>query len=211
MIGSPFRTTCRAQRPAAPSATRSAATTIHGTCERSLAATGVEAIHSPRTASAGWMAARRPAERVLRGRGETGADATRPTADTARPSTSRRWPAGALITSSSAPTGCAEAARDKCFVFVCLRAGEATVAEPISMPPPEPAPSVLELSATGGAAAGADAVGDSACEAGVGVGFGWLADAGGEGSESDGGAGGVSGAEGGKGAPRGGRSVSGST
>jgi hypothetical protein len=210
MIGSPFRTTRRSPRPPPPDATRSAATTIHGTGERGLTATGVEAIHAPRTASAGRILAPRVAERVLRGRGGPAADATRAIEDAARPSTVRTRPASGLMP-SIASTGRAEADSEGRFEFVCFRVGVATVAEPISMPPPESGPSEPSLAATGDTATGADPVGDSGGEGGVGAGFGRFADVGGAGRGSDGGAGGVSGAEGGKGAPRGGRSVSGST
>jgi len=212
MIGSPLRTICRDPRPPPPSATRSAATTIHTTGERGLAASGVEAIHSPRTASAGRIAALWTAELVLRGRGKPPANATRAADDTARPSTARTRPAGALMPSSFVPTGRAEAASDGCSKFVCLRGGGVTVAEPISMPPPEEDPSEPSLTATDDAATGADPAGSSGDDGGGGsAGFGGLAGVGDAGSGSDCGAGGVSGAEGGKEAPRGGSSVSGST
>jgi hypothetical protein len=188
----------------------SAAPTIHGTGERRLAATGVEAIHSPRTASAGRIAAPRAAELVLRSRGEPSAGAPRATEETARPSTVRTRLAGALVPSSFTPTGRAEAASDGCSEFVRLRAGEAPVADPISMPPPEEDPSEPSLIATDDAATVADGgSGDDGW--GRGAGFGGLVDVGDAGSGLDCGAGGVSGAEGGRGAPRGGRSVSGST
>lgn len=190
----------------------SAATTIHGTGEPRLAATGAEAIHSPRTASAGLTAAPRTGELVLRSRGEPPADATRAIEDTARPSTVRTRPAGAVIPSSFTPTGRSEAASDGCSEFARLRAGGTMVAEPISMPPPEEDPSEPSLTTTDDAATGADPAGDSG-DGGEGgsAGLGGLADVGDAGSGLDCGAGGVSGAEGGKGAPRGGRSVSGST
>ena len=198
--------------PAPPSATRSATTTIHGTEERGLAATGVEAIHSPRTASAGRIQPLWTGEPVVRSRGEPPADATRATEAIARPSTVRTRPEGALMPSSFAPTSCAEAASDGCSEFLCLRAGEAMVTGPISMPPPEAGPSESSLAATDDAATGADPAGGSGDDGeGGSAGFDGLVDIGDAGSGLDCGAGGVSGAEGGKGAPRGGRSVSGST
>ena len=108
------------------------------------------------------------AERVLRGRGEPAAEATRAIEDTRRPSAVRTRPASGLMP-SIASTGCAEAASDGRFEFVCFRVGVATVVEPISMPPPESGPSEPSLTATGDTATGADPVGDSGGGGGVGA------------------------------------------